>query len=106
MAIAGLTAGDRVKGHLRSYRTFLSWLRRVRIRRTSLPVLDGAHHVERPRHLLLEPAVGRAAHWPGGGLRGFAVWALWLSRRRHMPAVVIVLFLGSGGVVDRHPAIA
>ncbi|WP_457092381.1 Lnb N-terminal periplasmic domain-containing protein [Microvirga sp. P5_D2] len=39
---------------------------------------------------------------PWAGLRtglaaafaAFAVWGLWLSRRRHMPAVVVVLFLG------------
>jgi len=39
---------------------------------------------------------------PWAGLRlgmaavfaAFAIWALWLSRRRHMPALVMLLFLG------------
>ena len=50
--------------------------------------------------------------WPGLRLAlavafaAFAVWALWLSRRRRMPAALVVLFLGVVGVVDRHPALA
>ena len=46
-----------------------------------------------PRHLLFEFAVGRRAHWAGGGaFAAFAIWALWFSRQRRMFMLAVVLF--------------
>lgn len=92
--IRGSAEGGSVEPRPRSYRTFLSGLRRV--------VGAGLRFL----FWIVLIAWGTLAIYysnlPGAGLRttlaatfaAFAVWALWLSRRRHMAAVVIALFLG------------
>jgi hypothetical protein len=94
MAIAGLTAGESVKGQLRSFRTFLSWLRRL--------VVAGLRFLFWIVLITWCALTLYYSNLPWAGLRislavafaAFAVWALWLSRRRHMPALVIALSIG------------
>jgi len=92
--IKGATAGASVKSRPRSYRTFLSGLRRLVI-----ALLRFLFWIV----LITWSALAiYYSNLPWAGLRtalavafaAFAIWALWPLRRRPMPAVVIVLFLG------------
>jgi hypothetical protein len=92
--IQGLTAGTGTASRPRSYGTFLAGLRRL--------VVAGLRFLF---WIVLITWSALAIHYsnlPWVGLRtalaaafaAFAIWGLWLSRRRHMSAVVVVLFLG------------
>lgn len=83
-----------MKPRPRSYRTFLTALRRV--------VSAGLRFLFWTVLIAWGTLAIHYSNLPWAGLRtalaaafaAFAVWALWLSRRRHMPVVVIALFLG------------
>src|SRR5918993_5134076 len=92
--IKGVTAGASVESRPRSYRTLLSGLRRL--------VIAGLRFLFWIVLITWSALAIYYSNLPWAGLRtalaaafaAFAVWAFWLSRRRPMPAVVIVLFLG------------
>src|SRR5262245_33729818 len=55
---------------------------------------SGAHRVGHSCHLLFEPAMDQRPSAVAIAFAAFAIWGFWLSRRPHMPAAVLVLFLG------------
>jgi Domain of unknown function (DUF4105) len=92
--VQGLTAGASVESRPRSYETILSGLRRF--------LIGGIRFLFWVVLIAWSALAIHYSNLPWAGLRtalaaaftAFAVWGLWLSRRRHMSAVVVVLFLG------------
>src|SRR5918993_4475777 len=92
--IKSVTADASMESRPRSYRTLLSGLRRL--------VIAGLRFLFWIVLITWSALAIYYSNLPWAGLRtalaaafaAFAVWAFWLSRRRPMPAVLVVMFLG------------